>query len=433
MSDPAEFVVGVDVGSSSARAIAIDRAGSVVGSSVARYSGSEDLPMGDVDPQTWLEGTRTAVASLDRGSPAAICVGGHGPTTVSREGERALTFRHSAGQGGTAAEQHAAQTAALRAEYGPQVQPRQLWDWVLSRMGGSAAIQSVWPGSPILPEFGDVVPVGSVVGTTRDVPEIPDGIPLVPGANDAFLTSWGSGIDVPGRAFDPGGRTGGLGAAVAADVHTDAGKYGMPSAVPGVFILGGPVAAHGTLLDWWSEITGRPIPELLELAAKVAPGAEGVMVLPFLEGERAPRWNHDLRAEILGLHTSSSVGVITRAILESTAYGIGHITMGLREQGVHIDRLVCSGGPSRSTLWCEIKAAVLEIPIDVPECDEMASYGAALGGGAALGWWPRPGEGVSGDWPRPAMTTIEPKPLEVYRAGLARFIALGDEAEARLA
>lgn len=404
----------------------------MVDSSVARYPGSKDLPMGEVDPHTWLEGTRSAIASLDCGTPAAICVGGHGPTTVSLDGQRALTFRHSAGQGGTAAEQHAAQTAALRTEYGSQVQPRQLWDWVLSRMGGSDAIQSVWPGSTVLPEFGEVVPVGSVVGRTRGVRGIPDGIPLVPGANDAFLTSWGSGIDIPGRAFDPGGRTGGIGAAVAADSHTDAGKYGMPSAVPGVFILGGPVAAHGTLLDWWAEITGRPIPELLELAAKVPPGSEGVMVLPFLEGERAPRWNHDLRAEILGLHTSSTVGVITRAVLESTAYGLGHITKGLRDQGVRIERLICSGGPSRSSLWCEIKAAVLEIPVDVPECDEMASYGAALGAGAALDWWPRPGEGSSGDWPLPAMTTVEPKPLEVYRTGLARFIALGDEAEARL-
>jgi hypothetical protein len=62
----------------------------------------------------------------------------------------------------------------------------------------------------------------------------------------------------------------------------------------------------------------------------------------------------------------------------------------------------------------------------------MASYGAALGAGAALEWWPRPGEGTSGDWPRPAMTTITPQPLDVYRSGLDRFIALGDQAEQRL-
>jgi hypothetical protein len=80
----------------------------------------------------------------------------------------------------------------------------------------------------------------------------------------------------------------------------------------------------------------------------------------------------------------------------------------------------------------ELKAAVLEVPVDVPLFHQMSSYGAALGAGAALGWWPRPGEGGSGDWPLPAMYTIEPDPDPVYRAGLDRFIALGDEAAARI-
>jgi sugar (pentulose or hexulose) kinase len=97
-----------------------------------------------------------------------------------------------------------------------------------------------------------------------------------------------------------------------------------------------------------------------------------------------------------------------------------------------LERLVSSGGPSRSKVWTGIKADILEVPIDVPECDEMAAYGAALGAGAAMGWWPRPGEGASGDWPAPAMTTIEPRPNGIYREGLRRFIELGDAAEARL-
>lgn len=80
----------------------------------------------------------------------------------------------------------------------------------------------------------------------------------------------------------------------------------------------------------------------------------------------------------------------------------------------------------------EVKAAVLEVPVEVPLFHQMSSYGAALGAGAALGWWPRPGEGNTGDWPLPERYTIEPKPLDVYRAGLDRFIALGDEAVARL-
>ncbi len=428
MTEP--LVVGVDVGSGSARAIALTPQGDVVASASAGYNGS-GLPVGEVDPFVWFEGALATVASLGV-TPAAICIGGHGPTTVASTGERALTFRHPAGESSSPPEQHAAHTEVLREMFGSEVQPRQLWDWVLARMGARSDSQSLWPGSDPLAEFGEIVPVGSSVGETDGGLGLPSGIRLVPGSNDAYMTAWAGGIDVPGRGFDPGGRTGGLGVAVESEEHHEAATYGMPSAVTGVYIVGGPVAAHGALLDWWSGITGRRVPELIELAAKVPPGSLGVMALPFLEGERAPRWNPDLSAEIVGLRIDHDVGVISRALLESTAYGLGHIAQGLAGQGVVLERLVCSGGPARSNLWTSIKAAVLDVPIDVPSCDEMASYGAALGAGAALGWWPRPGEGVSGDWPVPEMTTIEPEPLDVYQEGLERFIHLGDAAAARI-
>ena len=246
------------------------------------------------------------------------------------------------------------------------------------------------------------------------------------------MTAWGGGIDSPGIGFDPGGRTGGLGVAVGAGMHVGLAEYGMPSPVSGVHIVGGPVAAHGAMLDWWARLVRAPLGELLLEAESVPPGSEGVTALPFLDGERAPRWNPELRAEIVGLHVSHDRGVITRALLEATAFGLGHIAQVLRNQGVTIDRVVCSGAPSQSRLWCRIKAAVLEVPLDVPEHEQLASYGAALAAGSGVGWWPRPGTGASGDWPRPAMTSVEPEPLEIYREGLQQFIAAGDVAAARL-
>jgi xylulokinase len=429
MTEP--LIVGVDVGSSSARALAANRAGEVVAAATAPYAVGP-TPRGEVDPFNWLEGTCAAITALDCPTPAAICVGGYGPTTVASTGQRALTFRHPAGAGSSPPDQHAAQTGYLREVLGIGVQPRQLWDWVLAQLGGSDSVQSLWPESVALPEFGVPVAVGSVVGVSNGKHGIPAGIKLVPGSNDAYLTAWAGGIDTPGVGFDPGGKTGGLGLAVRGAEHHDAATYGMPSPVAGVYIVGGPVAAHGAMMDWWSAMTGRSVPELIKLAADVPPGAHGVMALPYFEGERAPRWNFDLRAEIVGLHIEHDVGVVSRAMLESTGYGLAHLAAELRSQGMVLERLVSSGGPSRSKVWTGIKADILEVPIDVPECDEMAAYGAALGAGAAMGWWPRPGEGASGDWPAPAMTTIEPRPNGIYREGLRRFIELGDAAEARL-
>jgi xylulokinase len=424
-------VVGVDVGSSTARALAANRDGEVVASAAAPYP-EGPIARGEVDPFNWLAGTCAAVAALDCPTPAAICVGGHGPTTVASSGERALTFRHAAGAGSSPSDHHAAQARYLREHFGATVEPRQLWDWILAQLGGSSTTQSLWPGNEPLPEFGEPIPVGTVVGISSGDHAVPAGIKLVPGSNDAYLTAWAGGIYTPGKAFDPGGRTGGLGLAVRGAEHHDAATYGMPSPVAGVYIVGGPVAAHGAMMDWWSGITGRSVPDLIALAADVPPGAYGVMALPYFEGERAPRWNFDLRAEIVGLRIEHDIGVVSRALLESTGYGLAHLAADLESQGMMLERVVSSGGPSRSKVWTGIKASILEVPIDVPDCEEMSAYGAVLGAGAAMSWWPRPGEGSSGDWPVPDMATIDPEPNEVYRAGLRRFIELGDAAEARL-
>jgi xylulokinase len=428
MSDP--VVVGIDIGSSSTRAVAIARDGTVVADTAVR-SPAGQLPAGEADPHRWLRSALDALEGFNV-NPIAVCFGGQGPTTVAATGERALTFRHPAGASEMGPLQHAAQLDVLRSTFGAHVQPRQLWDWVAVQLGASDGRQSLWPGSDPLAEFGDPVPVGSAIGHTDGAHGVPEGITLAAGANDAYLTAWGSGIDVPGKGFDPGGTTGGLGVAVRAEDHPVAASYGMASAVEGVSIIGGPVAAHGAMLEWWSEISGRDIPSLLAAAATAPPGSDGVIVLPFFEGERAPRWNLGLRAEIVGLHLDHDIGIVTRAVLEATAYGLAHIARGLREQGVTLDRVVCSGGPSQSHFWSALKAAVLEVPVDVTSYPEMAAYGAALGAGAAADWWPRPGEGAAEDWPAPEMTTIDPEPLDVYREGLVRFIELGDAAEERL-
>lgn len=427
---PDHLAVGVDVGSSSTRAVAIDRDGVVVSQSVAAYPPS-DLPMGEVDPQVWVDGAIEAISALGV-RPAAICVGGQSPTSIADIGDLAITFRHPVGAGRDFTQQHAAHAELLRERVGASVRPRLLWDWVSGRLGASGDTQSVWPGSTPLAEFGEAVPAGSVIGETNGVGDLPSGVILTGGSNDAYLTAWGSGIDAPGKAYDPGGTTGGLGIAVDVSDHPGAVTHGMATHVPGVNIIGGPAAAHGAMLDWWARITGHTVARLLELAEQAPAGACGVIALPFFEGERAPRWNHSLRAEIVGLHLDHDIGVVTRALVEATAYGVAHIARDLAADGVVLKRVVCSGGPSRSRFWMEVKAAVLEVPVDVPHFHQLASYGAALGAGSALGWWPRPGEGDTGDWPLPARYTIEPKPLDVYREGLDRFIALGDEAEARL-
>jgi sugar (pentulose or hexulose) kinase len=426
-----DAVIGVDVGSSASRAIALDRDGRVVAMSEAEHP-DPGLPVGEADPEVWRQGLIAAVSTLGV-APAALGVGGHGPTTVAASGAGAITFRHTPSAADGLALQPLAQARVLAERHGAAAAPRQLWDWMITRLGGDSGFQSVWPGLQPLAGFGDAIAVGSVAGTTSEGGGLPPGIPLVPGCHDALLTAWSSGIDTAGKGFDPGGATGGLGVAVAAPLR-DAELAGasLPAAVDGLVIVGGPVAAHGSMMSWWEQVTGADMDALIAAAAAVPPGSHGVMVLPFFEGERAPRWNPDLRAAIFGLHLDHGAEVITRAMLEAAAFGLAHIARDLAFRGVALDRVVASGRPARTPLLNAIKAAVLEVPLDIPDCEQMAAYGAALAAGAGIGWWPRPGEGGPGSWPIPAMSTVEPEPLPVYREAVDRFIALGNEAEARL-
>ena len=380
----------------------------------------------------WLEALVRAVERLGTGRPVALGIGGQAPTTVHPAARRALTYLHPAGASADFAGQHLAQAEELERLYGSGTPPRQMWDFLAAELGGSPGTQAVWPGQDTLAGFGDPIPVGSSAGVTAGGSGMPGGIVLAPAANDAFLTAWATAIDRPGKGFDPGGRTGGLGVAAAVRDHPWVTERGVAGHVPGIYLVGGPVASHGAMLDWWAAMTGWTIPNLIEAAADVQPGSGGVVVLPFLEGERAPRWAPGLRAEIHGLGSGSGRGVVARAIMEAAAYGLAHIARDLARHGITIKRMVSTGAPSRSRLWVSIKASVLGVPVDVPACAEMAAYGAALAAGSAVGWWPRPGEGSSGDWPTPAVTTVEPEPSTAYEEGLDRFIALGDAAALRL-
>jgi xylulokinase len=423
------LVVGVDLGSSSARAVAIDGDGKVHAEGVAPYRDTERWPTGHADPFALLAAFEDATAQLGLVQYDAIAIGGQSPTTVLADGTDALTCLHPAGATLDPHAQHGEQFRVLREERG-DVEPMQLWDWVLMQLGAPRA-QGRWPGDPELPGYGPMIPTGTDASEAKGTHGIAAGTPLVPGAQDAYLAFWAAGIDEPGRALDPGGRTGGLGVAV--DTGARPGDmFALPAAACGIDIVGGPVSAHGLILEWWANMAGSTVEELLTIAAGVPAGANGVLVLPYLEGERAPRWNRDLRAEIIGLSSGTGRAEVARALLESTAYGLAHIACELAGHGVPTRALVVGGSPARSQLWCEIKASVLDVPVEVSSYPELASYGAALAAGSAAGWWPAPGAGRAGDWPRPDVRVIPPEPRDVYRDGYRRFVELGDAAVRRL-
>ena len=404
------------------------------------FEGAGEWPPGRADPAAWLDGLGRLLERVnDSGLKiAAVGIGGQSPTTVPIAGDGgsvvaglAATCRHPAGNGLDRTGHHLAQLDFLGHELGRPVTGAQIWDWAL-RCLGAGNVQGLWPGEESIPGYGERAEVGTVIGRCDGSLGLAAGTPLVSASNDAYMSFWAGGLCTPRRGHDPGGRTGGLGVAVDA-AQRPAGMLGFRSPVAGVEVVGGATNGHGQLLEWWSAVSGRPIAELLLLAAAVPAGAGGVVVLPYHDGERSPRWSPELRGEIHGLSFGSGAAEISRAVLEAAAYGLRHIQQDLLAAGVAMDVMCCAGSPALSRLWCSIKASVLEVPVEVPERPEqLSAHGCALCAGAALDWWDGVGAERMAPWPLPAMTRIEPSPDEAYRAGYERFVALGDAAVARL-
>ena len=434
-------VVGVDLGTGGARAVALASDGGVKLWMYEPFEGAASWPPGRADPAAWLDGLGRLLARVnDSGLEiAAVGVGGQSPTTVPLPADAqgtevaglAATCRHPAGNGLGRTEHHLAQLEFISEELQRPLAGAQIWDWAL-RCLGAGDIQGLWPGEETIGGYGERVEVGTVIGECDGSLGLAAGTPLVSASNDAYMSFWAGGLCTPRRGHDPGGRTGGLGVALDA-AQRPAEMYGFASPVAGVEVVGGATNGHGQLLEWWSAVSGRPIDELLTLAAGVPPGAGGLLVLPYHDGERSPRWEPHLRGEIHGLTFDAGPAEIARAVLEAAGYGLRHINEELRASGVEMDVMCCGGSPALSRLWCSIKASVLEVAVDVPERPEqLSAHGCALCAGAALEWWDPVGADTMDSWPLAAMTLIEPSPHDAYRAGYERFVALGDAAVARL-
>lgn len=431
MSD--SVVLGIDLGSSGARAAAVSPDGVTRCWVHELFPEASTWPAGRADPNAWLAGLERvmqAVSAFDA-DISAIGVGGQSPTTVPMTNEFAVTCRNPVGSGLSRRDQHVAQHEFLEQELGCSVIPAQSWDWALRNLG-AGNIQGLWPAEELLPGFGEPVMTGTIIGESDGSLGARKGIPLVCGSNDAYMSFWAGGLGEPGRGHDPGGRTGGIGIGVLASGRPEE-LEGFPSVVADVEVVGGPVNGHGQLLEWWAAVSGQTITELLGAAETVPTGSDGVLVLPYLDGERAPRWESRLRGEISGLNFNTGAAEITRAVLECAAYGLRHIHEELKAAGVEMYALTCAGSPAKSLLWNSIKASVLEVPVDVPKKPEqMSAYGCALAAGAAVDWWDGVGAADMGSWPLPAKWRVEPEPNEVYREGYERFVALGDVSVARL-
>lgn len=226
-------------------------------------------------------------------------------------------------------------------------------------------------------------------GVAKDI-GLPDDAVVVLGGSDGALANLGAGAISGGDAALTIGTSGAIrfvapraGSSGAHAFTHPQGKtwcYLMPG---GDYLVGGAINNGGLVLNWFHDAFGEVEAEQ-EAAAALAPGAGGLIFLPFLTGERCPNWNANARGVLFGLSVRHERAHMVRAIMEGVAFRMYSVLEALSELD-EITAIHASGGFINSPLWLQIVADVLGREIRLPDTKEMSGVGAVFVAMESLG------------------------------------------------
>jgi gluconokinase len=204
---------------------------------------------------------------------------------------------------------------------------------------------------------------------------LPAGLPVVVGGADGPLANLGTGATRPGMAALSLGTSGALRGVRAEPGIDDRGRLFCYALADGLWVVGGAISNGGVVGAWASDTFGVPVHELLDEADTADPA--GLLALPYLLGERAPWWDPDPRAVLLGLRREHGRAAITRAMVE----GVGQQLALVAESLEHLTEIRATGGAFRSAIWGHVVAAALGRDLAMTSDEGGSGLGAAL-----LGW-----------------------------------------------
>ena len=218
----------------------------------------------------------------------------------------------------------------------------------------------------------------------------------VAAAGDQAAAALGVGIVEPGRISVVLG-TSGVVFAVLPEYAADARArvHVFCHAVPSTWHAMGVMLSAAGSLAWLRGVVGAEYGALDEEALRWPPGTEGLLFAPYLAGERTPHADPDARGAFTGLSVRHDRGALARAVLEGVAFGLRDSLELLRALGVQAEVGRVSGGGARSELWLKIVASVLQLPLERTESEEGSAYGAALLAGVRAGVFADAAEAVS--------------------------------------
>jgi xylulokinase len=455
MKPTGDALVGIDVGTSGVKALALSPTGDVLARVEKEYPLSTPQPgWAEQDPEDWWAATQSALDELGV-EPASIGLSGqmHGLVVLDAEG-RVLRPAILWNDQRTAAEceeierrlglERLIELTGNRALTGFTA-PKLLWlrthepdtfarirhvllpkDYVRFRMTGEHAIDVADASGTLLFDVGNRRWSEEVLAALELPPEwLPPAHECteVAAAGDQAAGALGVGVDAPGALSVVLGTSGVVFSALPEyRPEPEARLHTFCHAVPGTWhAMGVMLSAAGSLQWLRGALGGAPYEALLQEAEASEPGVEGLLFQPYLQGERTPHADPNARGAFVGLTLRHDRGALVRATLEGVAYGLRDSLELLRSLGVEAEIGRVSGGGARSELWLKIAASVLGLPLERTIAEEGAAFGAALLGGVK--------EGVFADAHEAVVACvrvrdrIDPDPdwQAVYEDGYARY------------
>jgi len=234
----------------------------------------------------------------------------------------------------------------------------------------------------------------SALGLSKSVAArlgLPTATPVVVGAGDGPLGNLGTGALGPGVVGLSVGTSGAVRMIVPEPIVDESGRLFCYALTDDAWVVGGAVSNGGIAVRWAGGVFGQDSggartsdAELLELAASVSPGSDGLITLPYLLAERAPLWDPSLTGAFLGMRHSHTRGHFVRSVVEGVALQLSAIVAEL-DRLEPVTEIRATGGVFRSEVWRQVVAGALGHPLKVTGGAEGSALGAAALGIYALG------------------------------------------------
>ena len=241
------------------------------------------------------------------------------------------------------------------------------------------------------PTFEATEFTGRVMAEAANATGLKTGTPVAAGGGDQAAQAVGVGAVEPGVVALTVGTSGVVFAPTSSALIEPEGRlHAFCHAVPGMWHLMGVMLSAAGSLQWYRDMLapGVSFEALLKEAESVPAGSEGLLFLPYLSGERTPHPDPLARAAWIGLTLRHGRGHMTRSVLEGVALGLKDSFTLIQNAGLgEIRQVRASGGGTRSALWRQILASVLEAELVTVNTTEGAAFGAALLAGVGAGLW----------------------------------------------